>query len=162
MRVAPRNAKTAHALFAGRVPQSISDELVKIPDIRVSGGHQLLQDVGAIKTSLYDPSMGKVLSKNDAFTFFKTHEVNKFSPVVQDRETGSLRAVSNIVHIKDVTPEMREEILNSGAKEYYYQANLKFLSIQSSSAEILKTYSELSEQGHHVQLEAIKPGHESH
>lgn len=150
-----------HKFLRNRIPQSVEMTLQKDPDIHLTKGHEFLKDVAAIPKNQYRPDMGEVLQQNDHFVFFRTSEHHEYIPVAISKMTNTLYPISSVLHIKGATKDLRSSLLSQGFEEYYYHAPLKFLSIKSEAGQVMKVYSELEKQGYNVQLEVLKPGHQT-
>jgi hypothetical protein len=156
-----KDRKVQDQNLRNRIPQSVSRELKKDSTVAVTRGHELLMDVGAVPRSEYSPKMGELLQEQDGVVYFRTEPGHDYLPVARSKMSDKLYPVSNIVHIKKVTPELREKIRAEGYIEHFYHSHLGFLSIKTSPGEVLKVYSELKEMGLKVQLEVIGPRHQA-
>lgn len=156
-----RGKLVSHQIYRNRIPQSVDSTLQKDNSIRVTKGFQFLKDVGAIPKDQYKPSMGEIIQQNDQFVFFRAGENHKHIPVAMTKSTRMIYPISNILHIKGATPTIRQELLNAGFSQYFYHAPLKFLSVESKSGGVLQTYQDLSNRGYKVELEVLRPGHQS-
>jgi hypothetical protein len=151
----------SHSILRNRIPQSVENTLVKDLTIELTKGHEFLKDVAAIAKDKYQPSMGEIISRNDEFIFFKAPEGNPYAPVAISQATNTFYPISTILHIKGVTPAVRDELMAQGHKEYYYHPPMKFLSLETRPGEVMKVYNDLRKQGHQVELEVLKPGHQT-
>lgn len=150
-----------HQIYKNRIPQSVESTLQKDKKVRLTRGFEFLKDVGAIPRDQYKPSMGEIIQQNDSFVFFRAGENHEYIPVAMTKSTRLIYPISNILHVKDATPAIRQELLNAGFTQYYYHAPLKFLSLESKSGGVLKTYKDLTARGFKVELEVLRPGHQS-
>jgi hypothetical protein len=151
-----------HQIYKNRIPQSVESSLQKDKEIRVTRGFDFLKDVGAIPKDEYKASMGEIIQQNENFVFFKAGENHHYIPVAMTKSTRLIYPISSILHIKGATAAVRQEVLNAGFNQYYYHAPLKFLSVESKSGGVLETYKDLQGRGLKVELEVLRPGHQSH
>lgn len=151
----------SHQIYKNRIPQSVESSFQKDKEVRMTRGFELLKDVAAIAKDQYKPSMGEIIQQNDNFIFFRAGENHNYIPVAMTKSTRLIYPISNILHIKGATPVLRKEVLAAGFTQYYYHAPLKFLSIESKSGGVLETYRDLSSRGYKVELEVLRPGHQS-
>ncbi len=150
-----------HQVYKNRIPQSVESSFQKDKTIRVTRGFEFLKDVAAIAKDQYKPSMGEIIQQNDNFIFFRAGENHHYIPVAMTKSTRLIYPISTILHIKGATASIRQEVLNAGFTQYYYHAPLKFLSIESKSGGVLETYKDLQGRGFQVELEVLRPGHQS-
>lgn len=153
-----RNKNLSHSLLRNRIPQSLEATLEKDPTVEVTRGYEFIKDVAAISRDKYQSTMGEIVKQDGDMVFFKSSS-DAHVPVALSRSTNTLYPLSSILHIKDVSPALRDEILSKGLSQYYYHAGLKFLSVESKNGEIMKTYRDLVRQGYKVELEVLKPTH---
>lgn len=146
-----------NSYLRNRIPQSVESTFEKDDMVKVTRGYEFLKDVAAIPSKEYKPEMGEVIQEHDGMVYFRASPGHPYSPVAISKTTNNLYPISSILHIKGATQALRTNVLAQGYKEYYYHAPLKFLSIKSESAQVLKMYSELKEKGFQVQLEVLKP-----
>jgi hypothetical protein len=150
-----------NSFLRNRIPQSLEKSFEKLEDVRVTEGYEYIANVGAIAKKDFRPELGEVISDRAGLVYFRTSQGHSFIPVALSKITNTLYPISSILHIKGATPEIRSEVMGRGFKEYYYHGPLKFLSIKSTSGEVVKLYSELKQQGFKVELEVLKPQHKS-
>jgi hypothetical protein len=148
-----------HSLLRNRIPQSIEDTFDKNPKIKISRGHDFLERILALPKENYKPSMGEVVKKDDQYIYFKSESQEGASPVAISRLSNTLYPISSILHIKEASTALKDEILAKGHKQYYYHPHLKFLSIETVSDQVMKTYNDLTQAGYQVELEVLKPSH---
>lgn len=153
--------KIRHMMLKNRIPQSIESTFEKDPEIKLTRGYEFLKDVAAVPVEHFNASMGEVIQRNEQFVFFRVNPGHGYVPVAISKSTNMLYPISSILHIKNVTPEMRAEILSQGYKQYYYHPPMKFLSIQSQAGQVVSLYQELLKKGHKVELEVLKPHHQT-
>ncbi len=156
-----RGKLVTHQTFANRIPQSVEASIKKDKEIKLTRGFEFLKDVAAVAKDQYKPSMGEIIQQNDNFVFFRAGENHNYIPVAMTKSTRIIYPIANVLHIKGATPAIRQEVLNAGFTQYYYHAPLKFLSIESNSGGVLKTYKDLQSRGYKVELEVLRPGHQS-
>jgi hypothetical protein len=156
-----RNGKITHQFFKDRIPASLEQSFEKNNGVNVSRGYEFLTDVAAIPKDNFNPALGTIIHKDENFVFFRANPGHSYVPVAISKSTKMLYPISSVVHIRGATQDMRNQLIGQGYQQYYYQPALKFLSIQSKSGEVLKLYNELSEKGLNVQLEVLKPHHQS-
>jgi hypothetical protein len=152
----------SHAVLRNRIPQSLEATLEKDHSVRLSRGYEFINGVAAISRDKYAPTMGEIVKQDESFVFFKTSEESNYTPVALSRSTNTLYPIASIIHIKDVTPALKAEILAKGFVQYYYHPGLKFLSVEAHNGDIMKTYNDLVRQGHQAELEVLKPGQRPH
>lgn len=150
-----------NSLLRNRIPQSVESTFEKDPSVSISRGYELIKDVAAVPKERYSPAMGELIQQSDLFTYFRTGEHHAYIPVAISKQTNVLYPVSSILHIKGATQSIRATLLARGYTQYYYHEQLKFLSLESKTGELLKTYTELKDDGYDVQLEVLKPTHKS-
>lgn len=150
-----------HQIYKNRIPQSVESSFKKDKEIRLTRGFEFLKDVAAVPIDQYKASMGEIIQQNENFVFFRAGENHQYLPVAMTKSTRLIYPISNILHIKGATAAIRQEVLNAGFTQYYYHAPLKFLSIESKSGGVLKTYNDLQSRGFKVELEVLRPGHQS-
>lgn len=156
-----KNKLIIHEQFKNRLPQSVQSGLVKDPGILVTRGHVFLKEVAAIPIKEFNESMGELVQQDKNFVYFRAGENQSYIPVALSKSTNMLYPISSVLHVHGATAGMRSELLNEGYKQYYYHAPLKLLSLQSGPDGVMKTYSELIEKGYNVNLEVLRPGHQT-
>jgi len=156
-----KNKNLDHEDLRNRLPQSVKSTLIADPEIVVTRGHIFLKEIAAIPLKEYKESMGEVIKRDGNFVYFRAGENHLHTPVALSKSTNMLYPISSVLHIQGATPEIRTELINEGYKQYYYHAPLKFLSLQSGSDGVMKAYSDLLEKGYKVELEVLKPGHQT-
>jgi hypothetical protein len=150
-----------HSQLRNRMPQSVEATFAKDSSINVSRGYEYLKDVAAVPKDKFLPSMGEAISQDGHTVFFRASPGHSFTPVAIARNSNTLYPISSVLHIKSATAAIRTELLGKGYKEYYYHPALKFLSVETKSGEVMKVYNDLIGQGYQVELEVLKPGHQS-
>lgn len=65
--------------------------------------------------------------------------------------------ISSIIHVRNATSKVRQELLSLGLTEYYYNSSIKLLSLDSKSENVLEFYTDLADKGYQVELEVLKP-----
>lgn len=151
-----------HDVLRNRIPQSVEESFEKDSSITLSRGHDFLKDVGAVPLKQYQQEMGEIIQKTEHLVFFRTQSGHSYMPVALSRNTNNLYPISNIVHVKKVSPSQKENLLAEGFKLYYYHERLQFLSLKGESGKVLDLYQDLVKKGLEVQLEVLKPGPEAH
>lgn len=149
-----------HRMLMDRIPQNVEETFDKDTSIKLTPGYDFLKDVAAVPKGNYRPAMGEIIQENKELIYFRTNPGHQFIPVAISRSTNMLYPISSILHVKGATPSVRQNLLDKGYTQYYYHAPLKLLSIESSSSQVLKDYSELQKKGFKVELEVLKPGHQ--
>lgn len=152
-----KNKKVPHQFYKNRIPASLEQSFEKDTEVKVSRGYELLTDVAAIPKENFNPALGTVIHKDEHFVFFRANPNHTFVPVAISKSTKMLYPISSVVHIRGASESMRNQLVGQGYEQYYYQPQLKFLSIQSKSGEVLKLYNDLTKKGYNVQLEVLKP-----
>ncbi len=150
-----------HQVYKNRIPQSVESTLQKDRDIKLTKGFEYLKDVAAVAKEQYKPAMGEIIQQNEHFIFFRAGENHNYIPVAMTKSTRLIYPISNILHIKGANASVRQEVLNAGFTQYYYHAPLKFLSVESKTGGVLETYKDLANRGFKVELEVLRPGHQS-
>ncbi len=140
-----------------RIPQSVEVGLIRDTSVNVTKGHELLRDVAAIPRKDYRPELGEILKESDGMVYFRTQAEHRYTPVAISRRTGALFPVSQVLHVRGVTPVVRDSLLGQGYTQYYYQAPLKFLSIKSKDGHLISAYKDLVQKGYKVELEVLRP-----
>lgn len=156
-----KGKKVSHQLYKNRIPASLEQSFEKDNEVKVSKGYELVTDVAAIPKENFNPALGPVVHKDEHFVFFRANPNHTYVPVAISKSTKMLYPISSVVHIRGASESMRNSLIGQGYEQYYYQPALKFLSIQSKSGEVLKLYNDLSKRGYNVQLEVLKPQHQS-
>lgn len=151
-----------HEVLRNRIPQSVEESFDKDSAIKLSKGHDFLKDVGAVPLKSFRPEMGEVIQRTEHLVFFRTQSGHTFMPVALSRNTNNLYPISNIVHVKKVSPSQKQNLLSEGYQLYYYHERLQFLSLKGESGKVLDLYQDLLKKGLEVQLEVLKPGPEAH
>jgi hypothetical protein len=64
--------------------------------------------------------------------------------------------------LKKINEVLRQEIVDEGHKEYYYNSRLRLLSIQSTPHEVLALYTEFKNRGLDVRIEVLKETPQAH
>jgi hypothetical protein len=152
-----KGKKVPHQFYKNRIPASLEQSFEKDNEVKVSRGYELLTDVAAIPKENFNPALGTIVHKDENFVFFRANPNHSFVPVAISKSTKMLYPISSVVHIRGATESMRNQLVGQGYEQYYYQPQLKFLSIQSKSGEVLKLYNDLTKKGYNVQLEVLKP-----
>lgn len=156
-----KNKKIAHQFYKDRIPASLEESFEKNNTVKVSRGYEFLTDVAAIPKDNFNPALGNIVHKDENFVFFRTNPGHIYVPVAISKSTKTLYPISSVLHIRGASETVRNQLVGQGYEQYYYQPALKFLSIQSKSGEVLKLYNDLSKKGYNVQLEVLKPHHQS-
>jgi hypothetical protein len=158
-----KREKKAEALpfHLQRVPKNVSETFERDPSLKLSKGFEFVKDIGAISQDKYQPSMGELILKSGALAYFRAGPDHPYIPVAIKTSTDQLFPIAQVVWVKGVTPEMRRQLLAEGHEEYYYREGLKLLVLKTGK-NVLSTYSDLSEQGHSVKLEVLKPRPQLH
>lgn len=156
-----RNHKIPHASYKNRVPSSVEETFEKDNGVKVSRGYEFISDIAAVPIDRFNPNLGSVVHKDENFVYFRTNPDHGFVPVAISKSTKTLYPISSVVHVRGASQTLRDSLIKRGYEQYYYQPALKFLSIQSKSGTVLKLYNDLSKQGLNVQLEVLKPHHQS-
>ena len=151
----------APLLLRYRVPQSIKETFERNSNIKLTKGYEFLNNVAAIPKNRFDTSLGSVIQRTDDLVFFRASPGHQYIPVALSKSTNMLYPISSILHVKGATPELREGLLQKGYVQYYYHRPLKLLSLETKAGEVVKVYSKLQKEGFKVELEVLKPHHQT-
>lgn len=148
-------------LLRYRIPQSIKETFEKNENIKLTKGYDFLSNVAAISKDSFEPSLGSVIQRTEGLVFFRANPGHPFIPVAISRSTNMLYPISSVLHVKGATPVIRDNLLKQGYHQYYYHPPLKLLSLETKAGEVVKVYSDLKKQGFRVELEVLKPQHQT-
>lgn len=148
-------------LLRNRIPQSVESGFLKDHSVKLTKGYEFLTNVGAVTKKQYNPDMGEIVAEAQGFVFFKTNSPDRYNPVAISKTTNKLYPLSQILHIRGVTADLRSSVLGQGLQEYYYHPPLKLLSVKTESGQLMQVYHELKKQGLNVELEVLKPKHQT-
>lgn len=132
------------------------------PEIQVGASYVFASDVGAIPQAQYDPQMGALISENKNWSYYKKSPGEASIPAAFSPSKNKFYPISSIIQVKDVGPDLRDDLLNSGLTEYHYLKNIKLLFVESSPDEVLKTYEQLKQKGLKAQLEVLSERPKAH
>ena len=136
-------------------PQNYQPRLLS--DIQIGGNYSVLEDLRVIPKSQWKPEMGEFVQSSSHFIYFRPHsETDSAYPVALDNTSGIFYPVSHILHVKEVSAEIRQELIQETLEEYYFNERLKLLSLTSSPSSVLRHYKELTSKGYEVRLEVLK------
>jgi hypothetical protein len=127
----------------------------KDPSMNTSTGEWIASNITALPLASYDPSFGKEIYRDKNFAYFAGKTEESF-PVAFNPVDQKFHPLSQVLLLKKINEELRQEILDEGHKEYYYNQRMGFLSIQSTSQDVLALYSEFKKRGLDVGLEVLK------
>lgn len=144
-------------LIVNRISQRLEHLFDKDNEVRLTKGNVLLKNVAAILKKDYQNSLGEEIYKDDLYVYFLTSQGHPFIPVALMKSTNRLYPISSIIHVKNATEKLRQELLALGLKEYYYNSSIKLLSLDSKTENVLDFYSDLADKGYQVELEVLKP-----
>lgn len=133
-----------------RAPAQVRKGLVIAPGVYVA------ENVYAVSSKDYRPSMGKVIFSSKSMMFVESpSRITDGANVVYDKARDKYYPVSAVLKIPDAE-KIREKLLADGHQEYYYHRQLKILYLQSSHEQVLTLYQELRAEGLNVSLEIIR------
>jgi hypothetical protein len=120
-------------------------------------GLKLIQDLYGVATEEYDPRFGDIIKVQDGMTYFLSEQrpVN-VANVAYDPNKDKYYPVSAVIKLENVNEALREDLLDLGLEEHYYQAALKIMFIQSSHEKVISLYEDLLAKKIKANLEVIK------
>jgi hypothetical protein len=147
-----------------RTPAQAAEQISLVPfdatseqKIAIGGDDVLLPEIFAIARKKYRQEIGKKVSEDRFFIYFRSAVVSGgSSPVAYDRSLQKLYPVSHILHLKGIDPAERDLLRAEGMAEYYYHPRLKYLSLKSTPTRVLRDYQHLKERGFDVRMEVLK------
>lgn len=143
--------------LASNRPTDFSRMVIPNNEVKLSSVMVLAKNIVAIPKRKWKPGMKPFLWENGQYGFFeKTSGETGGIPVSYNTRNNQFYVVSSILHVSGVDPEMREKLLETGLKEYLYFKKIKFLSLKSSSDDVVKVYTDLKKKGYAVSLEVLK------
>lgn len=157
-----RGHNVVHKALRNRIPQSLEESFQKNTSVKITKGFELLTDVAAVQKKDYRKEMGEKISESDHFVYFKASPGHNHTLVAIARMSNLLYPVANVVHLRNATASIREELLAQGYRQYYYNPRLKFLTLKGEEGKVLSLYQELIGKGYKAQLEVLKPGPVKH
>lgn len=145
--------------FEGRGLSRLPKNYQVIPDETVDLGKNfsLSRGVAALPSHDWNPNRGELIHKDRFYTFFKPNADSPEGwPVAFDKVTQGFHPISHILHIKQATEEVRQELLGEGLKEYYFHPRLQYLALETSPTSVLSHYRDLKSRGFAVRIEVLK------
>jgi hypothetical protein len=120
-------------------------------------GLKLIQDLYGVASEDYDPRYGNIFKVQDDMTYFLSAQrpVN-VANVAYDQNKDKYYPISAVIKLENVDDALREDLLDMGLEEHYYQASLKIMFIQSSHEKVIALYEELLSKKIKANLEVIK------
>lgn len=155
-RLSPGRQPVDHFIL-NRIPQSVENLFEKDTTIRLSKGYVFLKNVAATPKESYQSSFGEEIFQDELYVYFLTTEGHSFIPVALMKSTNRPYPISSILHIRNASENLRQELRSQGLTEYYYNSSIKLLSLDSKDGNVLDFYTDLADQGHQVELEVLKP-----
>lgn len=144
-------------------PQKISSVILSENAIKIGKSFNVVDGVASLKKDKYKASLGKKISENDQYVFFKPVSPTKdASPVALSATNLQLYPISHILHVKDVDAGLRAQFKAEGMQEYYYHSRLKFISLETTPSTVIKQFQALTARGFDVSLEVLKETPQSH
>lgn len=128
-------------------------------DIKLSAGHVLAENLGAIPLADWKPGMPPLIHNDGVYGFFekKSGDVTSI-PVAYNKAMNRLHPVSAIIHVRGVDEATRQTLLQAGHTEYYYFKSIQRLSLRSTPGQVVKLYESLRGQGLNAKLEVVREG----
>ena len=143
--------------IVNRIPQSVENNFEKDASVKLTKGHVLLRNVAATPKENFQTSFGEEIYQDELYVYFLTTEGHSFIPVALMKSTNRPYPISSIIHVKNVTEKLRQELRSQGLTEYYYNSSIKLLSLDSKAENVLDFYNDLADKGYQVELEVLKP-----
>jgi len=143
--------------IVNRIPQSLENIFEKDVNVKLTKGHVYLKNVAATPKEDYQTSFGEEVYQDDLYVYFLTAGEHAFIPVALMKSVNRPYPISSIIHVRNATAEVRQELLSLGLTEYYYNSSIKLLSLDSKSENVLEFYTDLADKGYEVELEVLKP-----
>jgi len=131
-------------------------------DISLGKSYVLTEDVAAISNKDYSSYLGPLVEQDKRWSYFKNLSGLPQIPVVYSSSKNNFFPVSKIIQIHQVTPELKDQLLREGFREYHYSKSLKLLFVESHPDQILQTYVELKERGLRADLEILAESYKKH
>lgn len=157
----PASAPTPSIEFERPTPNPlISRDPQSENAIKIGNSFTVLDHVFALPKDKFQTVMGTRVSEFKNLIFYKPTDLSRVpsgsTPVAMNTTTLKLYPVSQIIHLKNVDALLRSQLLNEGAKEYYYQSRLKMMSIEAPENSIIQTYRDFLNRGLNAKLEVLK------
>jgi hypothetical protein len=131
-------------------------------DIKLGKSYVLTDNIAAIGNKEYSSHLGPLIEQDKNWSYFKNLSGHPQIPVVYSSSKNKFYPVSKVIQIHQVTPELKDQLLAEGFKEFHYSKSLKLLFVESHSDEILQTYLELKERGLRADLEILGESYRKH
>ena len=140
-----------------RVKRTIDPSLLSKNPIRIGKSFQIVEGVSTLAKNKYNSSLGKKISENDQYVYFRPASGKTEAwPVALDSTNLKLYPISHVLHVKGVGPELRAQFKSEGLNEYYYHPRLKFMFLEASPSTVIQQFQKLTARGFDVRLEVIK------
>ena len=129
-------------------------------DIKLPDGLSLAKNIFAMPIEDYSPSMGEKISVNPLMIFFRTAtRPLGVANVAMDKLNHKLYIVNSVVKLKNISEEVRQDLLAKGFEENYYHESLGIMYVQSTHDEVIKLYSDFLATHFTASLEVTKSFH---
>lgn len=153
-KTSPKNINRSPSSVA---PVDFSKLVVPDREVKLSPALVVAKNIAAMPKSNWKIGMKPFLWENGSYGFYEKAPGEKGGvPVSYNSRNNKFYIISSILHIRGVDQETRNDLLSQGHQEYYYFKKIKFLSLRSSSDEVIKLYGDLKKQGYAVSLEVLK------
>jgi hypothetical protein len=129
-------------------------------DIKLPGGLSLAKNIFAMPTEDFSPSMGEKISVNPLMIFFRTEtRPLGVANVAMDKLNHKFYIVNSVVKLKNISEDVRQDLLAKGFEENYYHESLGIMYVQSTHDEVIKLYSDFVASHFSASLEITKSFH---
>ena len=129
-------------------------------DIKLPGGLSLAKNIFAMPIEDYSPSMGEKISVNPLMIFFRTaNRPLGVANVAMDKLNHKLYIVNSVVKLKNISEDVRQDLLAKGFEENYYHESLGIMYVQSTHDEVIKLYTDFLASHFTASLEVTKSFH---
>lgn len=126
-------------------------------DYSITSDVHILRNIYAVPQKSYQPSMGRVISRDGRHHFVHTTKENSDQrPAVYDSASKKIHPLSYLIKISEATEGMREELLARGFKENLYMPEVGLLYLEASKNNYTDIFESLKEQGYRPEYQLLK------
>ena len=153
--VSPLLRSPAQVVISPTKPERLDHLVIINREIISPTGEWIASNISALPSNAYSPSMGKEIYSSAKFTFFEGKTEDSVAAAFNP-STQKFYPVSQVLMLKKINEDLRQELSGEGHKEYYYNSRLRLLSIQSTPQDVLSLYTEFKNRGLDVRIEVLK------
>jgi len=124
------------------------------------GGLSVIADHYAVESKSWRPEMGEKIADKNGITFLKGPvRPEGGANVAFDQANDKYYAISSVLKIENVDENLRQQLLDKGLEEHYYQESLKILYVQASNETLFTLQDQLKADKIYAQVEVIRGFH---